>query len=514
MFGTKFGTRLANYDRNTAAWYSSRDEGLWYVWFVLLLLGSLAAALALVGAGVTGPEPLVFAWVAYVAGAVLIVVQPRWGIYLTIFLALVGDMRLMPGYPFTKNFSSPESLFYIGDAYIFNGLELYLVLTLVSWLFQERMARRLRIYSGELLVPVLLFGAAVVWGLVYGLGFRGGDVRIGLWEARPILYLPVFMLLASNILKKPGHIRLFFWFAIAGMVVESVVGTIYVFDTLNLNLSSTDRLTEHAAAIHLNIIILLAFAVWIYRRGTTLERALLPALLLVIALPYLAAQRRAAFISLILGLGLLAPVLFQQRRRLFWLLLPVAVTGGLLYTGAFWNSSSALALPAQAVKSVLSRTGASAQDWSSNYYRILENINISHTIHTSPFTGVGFGNVFHIRVVMPDISFFEWWQYLTHNSVLWIWMKMGVFGFIALALMISMSLMTGMRVLALLKEQEERLPGYLQPLAYVAMLYIVMHFLFAYVDISWDGQSMLLVGGMMGILNRLDALVRETGGET
>jgi hypothetical protein len=513
MLGTRLGTRLTAYDRHTAAWYGARDELLLLAWFGLLLAGSLLAALALVRTGVTGPEPVLFAWIAYVAGALLILVQPRWGLYLIIFLALLGDMRLMPAYPFIKNFSSPESLFYISDAYIVSALEVYLVLTLGAWLFRERMARRLRIYSGELLAPVLLFGLLVIWGLVYGLGLQPGDLRVGLWEARAILYLPLFMLLASNLLRTPGQIRLFFWFAIAGMVIESIVGTVYVFETYGLDLSRFDRLTEHAAAIHLNVIILLAFAVWLYRRGTRFERALLPLLLLVIGLPYLAAQRRAAFISLTIALALLAPVLYQQRRRLFWLLLPVAVTGALLYLGAFWNSSHPVALPAQAIKSVLSQTGASAEDWSSNYYRILENINIAFTIHMSPLTGVGFGNPFHIRVVMPDISFFEWWQYITHNSILWIWMKMGVFGFIALVVMIAMSLMTGVRVLVLLRQQEDTLPGYLQPMALVAVLYVVMHFMYAYVDISWDAQSMLLLGGMVGIINRLEGMSREAGGE-
>jgi phytoene dehydrogenase-like protein len=76
-----------------------------------------------------------------------------------------------------------------------------------------------------------------------------------------------------------------------------------------------------------------------------------------------------------------------------------------------------------------------------------------------------------------------------------------------------MSLMTGVRVLALLRQQEDTLPGYLQPMALVAVLYVVMHFMYAYVDISWDAQSMLLLGGMVGIINRLEGMAREAGGE-
>lgn len=504
----RFGTRVEMTERRAASWYSSRDELIWVVWFALLVLGSLWAAFALAGAGVTGPDPVLFAWIAYIAGAVLILARPRWGVYLITFLTLLGDARLMPGYPFTKNFSSAESIFYLGDAYIFSALELYLVLTLGSWLFRERMARRLHIFSGELLAPVLLFGLLVVWGLVYGLGIRGGNVVIGLWEARPILYLPLFMLLASNLLRTPRHIRLLFWFAVAGMLVESFVALFYIADTLRFDIGQVDRLTDHSASIQLNIIILLAAAVWVYRRGPRFERWALPLASLVIILPYLAAQRRAAFIALAIGFFVLAFAVYQERRRLFWMATPVVAAGAMLYVAAFWNSSSALALPAQAIKSVVARTGASGADWSSNFYRILENANIAFTIHTSPLTGVGFGNTFHVRVVMPDISFFEWWQYITHNSILWIWMKMGVAGFIALIAMVSLSLMTGVRALARLGEAGDRLPGYLQPLTLVAILYLVMHFIFAYVDISWDTQSMVLVGAMMGIINRVEALGR------
>jgi hypothetical protein len=46
-------------------------------------------------------------------------------------------------------------------------------------------------------------------------------------------------------------------------------------------------------------------------------------------------------------------------------------------------------------------------------------------------------------------------------------------------------------------------------IALVACLYIVMHFVYAYVDISWDIQSMLYVGTMMGILNSMERVVAK-----
>ena len=63
---------------------------------------------------------------------------------------------------------------------------------------------------------------------------------------------------------------------------------------------------------------------------------------------------------------------------------------------------------------------------------MIENNNLEFTIHQKPLTGVGFGNKFFVIIPMADISFFTWWQYFPHNSVIWIWLKTGVGGFIAM----------------------------------------------------------------------------------
>ncbi|NJM04953.1 hypothetical protein HC891_00055 [Candidatus Gracilibacteria bacterium] len=41
----------------------------------------------------------------------------------------------------------------------------------------------------------------------------------------------------------------------------------------------------------------------------------------------------------------------------------------------------------------------------------------------------------------------------------------------------------------------------------MATLYVVMHFIYAYVDISWDSQSMIYMGAMMGLINCLERIV-------
>lgn len=489
-------TRLHPHDVRTARQHERRSERLLAVWLGFITIATLVVAFLLSRAGVMGPDPVLLLFIAYVAGGILILIRPRYGIYLILFLALVGDARLLPAYPFTKNFSSPESILYLNDAAIVSPLEVYLLLTVIGWVFSAAIRRRPIVRRSELYGPALFFTAFLVLGLVYGLFIRHGDVRIGLWEARPIFYLPIMLLLARNLLRTPQQINVAIWAVMLALFIEGLIGTYYYFHTLGADLSAVRSITEHSAAVQMNTLFLLAMAAWIYGASWR-KRFLLPLMALALVVPYLATQRRAAFITLGLALVLMLVILFRERRRLFWILAPALFLGGVAYLAAFWNSSSALGLPAEAVRSVVSRNVGNVEDWSSNFYRILENANISYTLHNAPLQGVGFGNPFYIRVVMPDISFFEWWQYITHNSILWIWMKTGAGGFIALITLVGVAIMLGVRALW-------HLPGGdISAIAAVLLFYIIMHFTYAYVDISWDNQSMLYLGTAMGILSGL-----------
>ena len=50
--------------------------------------------------------------------------RPTFGIYLIVFFTMVGDFVTMPWWPFTKNMSSRESIFFVNDQLILNPLEL------------------------------------------------------------------------------------------------------------------------------------------------------------------------------------------------------------------------------------------------------------------------------------------------------------------------------------------------------------------------------------------------------
>jgi O-antigen ligase len=185
------------------------------------------------------------------------------------------------------------------------------------------------------------------------------------------------------------------------------------------------------------------------------------------------------------------------------MLAPVVALAGVTYVAVFWNNTGVLGTPVRAIKAVIAPSQASLRDQSSNAYRVLENVNTLVTIRQAPLTGVGFGRKFIIAVAMPDISFFEWWEYITHNSVLWVWMKTGVFGFLALLTLIGTSIVTGLRAL-------QRMPtGDLRAIVCAGVLYLVMHYVYAYVDMSWDIQSMVLVGTTLGLLSAVERIVAQ-----
>lgn len=476
----------------------SRATVTWAFWFVGIMGITAVIGLFLL---MFGTSPAMIGWLFYFIGILAILYQPRNGIYLVVFFALVGDAAMVEWYPFNKNFSSIESLFFLHNALIISPLESYLVMTVFSWLGRAVVQRQFKFYTGALFLPVFLFLAFIIFGLLYGIG-TGGNINIALWEARPIFYMPLIFVLVSNLFTKREHANYLIWAIMLALFFEGLIGTYVYFVVIGRDLSQVGEITEHSAAIHMNTLFVFTLAVWLYK-GSWSKRLLLPLMTLPVALTYLATQRRSAFIALFIALGLMALLLYRESRKVFFIIVPIVALIGVMYLAAFWNRSGALGLPAQAIKSVIAEDQASAKDQSSNIYRIIENINASYTIHLRPLTGVGFGQPFHFFVPLPDISSFIWWEYITHNSIAWIWMKTGVGGFFAVMFLVGTAVMTGVRVLWQMPRND------MSAIAATAVLYIIMHFIFAYVDMSWGVQNMIYMGVTLGLINRLEYLVNQ-----
>jgi O-antigen ligase len=204
-------------------------------------------------------------------------------------------------------------------------------------------------------------------------------------------------------------------------------------------------------------------------------------------------QRRAGVIALVIGLTLLAVMLFWRQRRTFWKLVPVVTVVVIGYTGAFWNSQSSAGFPAQAIKSVVAPESTSERNQSSDYYRVIERLNINETIRSSPVLGIGFGQPFLRPYYLADISVFEFNAYVPHNSFLYIWTKLGFAGFVTLLYLIARTMMQG--------AARARAAPY-GPDAVVALggvVFVAMFALFLYVDIAWESRNVFLLALSMAL---------------
>jgi hypothetical protein len=471
------------------------SQRIWQLWMAGILAISFILGLILVS---FGPSLNWVAWLIYLTGAAAILIRPRYGLYLILFWGLIGDANIAPWFPFVKGFSSRESVLFINDSLIISPLEGYIVLVFISWFARALSKRKITLYSSLVLWAALTFLVFTIFGMVYGVG-RGGNVTIALWEARPIFYLIAMIFLGSHLLEKREHASNLMWAAMLALFIKALGGSFYYFFILNRSLSGVESILEHSAAVQLNTIFIFAIAIWLYKSSNAM-RVGLPIMIPFVLITYLASQRRAAILSLAVAIVLLAVIIFLDNRKAFYILMPPVLLISVFYLGAFWNSGGALGLPARAIKSVFFEDQASLRDQSSNVYRILENINTGFTIHQKPLTGVGFGQKFYVIIPMADISFFTWWQYLPHNSIIWIWLKTGVGGFISMLFLVGSSIILGTRVFLRMPKNQ------LRAFALTATLYLVMHFTYAYVDISWDSQSMLYIGTMIGLLNSLERI--------
>ena len=322
---------------------------------------------------------------------------------------------------------------------------------------------------------------------------RGGDTRAAIFEVRPLILLPLLYVLVVNVCRSRQDYRRLLLVAIAAITVQALLSLEYLFRLSPAARDALERLNEHGAAIGMNLVFMTLVAALAYRRVPWGFRLALFAASIPVMWVYLVGQRRAAVVGLVGGFVLFGVMLFWRQRRTFWKVVPVVALVAIAYTGAFWNSESSAGFPAQAVKTVIAPDQASAEDQSSDIYRILENLNLSATVKSSPVFGIGFGQPFLRPYFLPDISVFEFNAYIPHNSFIWVWTKMGFGGFVALLYLVGRTMMLG-------AARARAAPSGIDAvIALNAVVFVAMYTIFLYVDIAWEPRNVFLLALTMGM---------------
>ncbi|HEY6202683.1 MAG TPA: O-antigen ligase family protein [Candidatus Limnocylindria bacterium] len=382
---------------------------------------------------------------------------------------------------------------------IFSPLELLVVVGLLLALASAATERRSGAAS-SLGWPVALFLIALVAGFARGV-LGGGDMYVGLWEGRYLLYIPACFAIARISLRSAQHVASLFGTGLVAATAFAVEGAYRKFGLINpgLLLSSPDLFYEHDDVIFLATFLIFALSAFIFRTAGRIR------LLSMVAAPVLmftllASNRRSGIIVLLVGLLVTALTLLVVRRKAFFIGMIPALVAIVAYLGVFWDASGTLGQPARALRSLYE---PDARDASSNLYRLLETYNINVTIHSDPILGVGFGREFIVEATLPDLSWWPFWRFETHNNVLWMWMKTGVYGYVAfwalLGTAMSRAAYSAKRV------ADPRLKS----AALFSLVALVGILVYGYVDLAFvSGRITVLLGtvlGVIAVLPRADA---------
>jgi hypothetical protein len=436
-----------------------------------------------------------------------------WGFNIFIFMVFFFDQYGVRGFSsFTDQvgyFLNVNNIYYlppIREAVI-TPMELQLLLVLFVWVFVAALRKNVHLYTVPLKFPAALFYIAFVSSIMYGMA-RGGDFVASMWETRALFYLGIMFIFVPQVIQTKRQLQNLIWFCVAGITFKALQGAIR-FASLGFSFGSWpnvyETLTNHEDPVFIITLFVLLMAMLLFHSSSHQRRVLLwlsPLLLL----GFVAGQRRATYASFIVTI-LAFLILIPKRERqkvLRILILVVAVFG--VYLAAFWNSYSRLGSVAQQFKSTVTGGGnirGEYKDEMSIQYRTDENYNLSYTFKLAPLVGRGFG-VAYERPLLPWGSSFALSDYLPHNQILWVFVKMGVIGGMLFWLFFNSFVFRGAMVLARLKD------SYLKAVCAVCVVAVVNQFVVSYVDmqLAWY-RNMVYLGLLMGlvpVLERLDGL--------
>lgn len=387
----------------------------------------------------------------------------------------------------------------------FSLFELLFVLAIASWLIRGIYDRNLKFTWGSLALPIVGYIVCVTGGVLYGLA-TGGDYHMALFEARSQFYLFFAYLLAVNGAQTAGRqLRAMLWISAICIGFKALLLTLRFFVTLGGHTVPEVGVGAHEESFFFDAFIVILGVLWFGGIDPKLQR-LMFCLLPLVLIADLANERRSATAALIIAIPIalgLSYLAFANRRRLIVGIVIAIAAISIVYFPAYWNKDGVLAQPARALKSQFS---PDARDQSSDTYREAEDANLMYTMKTSPIIGYGYGKPIILYTQMVDLTAIDpFIMYITHDQILWIWMRVGSVGFFLFWIMISAALIQAAQMArfglgGIVKDP--KLDRQAAAAAIITACFIVMLLLFGLFDVQLsNARDMLFVGFWMGQLS-------------
>jgi hypothetical protein len=376
------------------------------------------------------------------------------------------------------------------SGFILIPMEVLLLLTAFAVIARELVSgyRRSGLRGGDIGRPMLWLFVLLILGVFRGL-VQEGIFNFAFWESRFLFWMVLLYVITVNTVRTKGHIRMLMTIIFLCVTFSAIEGAWRKSALIDTGMLGTIQETfyPHEDVIVWGLLIMLAFARLAFG-GMKWQVILGPFAMVIAGYTMLASERRAGYIAVIVAFLAFALVLYFARRKAFYYLAVPILIGTAIYMPLFWNNTSMLGQPARAVRSL---RDPDPRDAASNMSRDLEAINVRATIQSNPLLGVGFGRPFLQIVPIPDISFFPFWNYESHHDILWVWMKIGVAGFIVFFTVMGRGLARAAALTRKIREPDGRV------FAVLAMSAIVMSLVFCYVDLGLTSPRVPVVLGVM-----------------
>jgi len=382
----------------------------------------------------------------------------------------------------------------------FSPAEVVMVLAIAAWIAGSRGQRAAYRPSHRILRAYLAFMVVVLFAEAHGI-MNGGDFNISLWELRPQVYGFILFVLTASLIRERRQVV---WIAavfIACVAFKAGVGYNRYFFVLHQSLGATEAILSHEDSYFLLLFLaaVVAAAIWVRR-----WKIVLPMLLTspIVGIVMLENRRRVAMVALwaalavVIGLSIrFEPAL---RKRII-VLTAIGVLGFAGFVIANWNNDNDN-IVGQIVRPVHTITGrVSERDYLSDIYRTNENADILYTYHTDPLIGIGFGLPMLVVFPLADISQqYPLWQFIPHNTDLWVAMRMGILGMAAFWGLTCVVILEGVRSVSRQTDPFLRAAGALALAAVIAELVV------GYGDVQLENyRNMIFFGTMIGLIDAL-----------
>jgi hypothetical protein len=486
-----------------------RTAGEWGWKITALLAFAVSLLITLIWVAILDANPVPPIIAAAVLLPIVFSFYPRGLLFLIIFCAClieVYDIGFKDGIteriPFFWNLNSTFQRFAHDKnfkALPMNMFELFLMWSAFVGMIRAAFQRHSFFFKGGALWWTI-FAYMVFVGIAWLNGMAtGGVFSDSLIEARSQVYFAIAYFLAATQITSKAQVRGLFTMMVCCIAVKAVVMVVRKYITLAGVEVSDQGVGAHEEAFFFDVfeILLLILGLSGVEKKLTGFMALLFPLVLV---GNIACNRRAATAAMVILLPMLLTLIYRgfprQRKKILAFIATFLVIGP-IYFFAFRNSQGAIGQPARAIQS---QFAPDERDYRSNLYRMQENANIKATIKGSignTLLGYGYGKrMFHV-VEMADISnLYKLWDLLPHNQILWVWMRVGTFGFLAFWCLIASILI---RCCFIIRANDS--DDYDKAIALFVFSVVTMLLIFGLLDVQLSNfRDMLTAGAMAGIL--------------